>query len=41
MIDGKGINLFVRGCVEDAGEVVDSFDKAFEILLKWQQEIDS
>jgi nucleoside 2-deoxyribosyltransferase len=41
MIDGKGINLFVRGCVEDAGYVVDSFDKAFEILLKWQQEIDS
>ena len=41
MIDGKGINLFVRGCVEDAGHVVDSFDKAFEILLKWQQEIDS
>jgi nucleoside 2-deoxyribosyltransferase len=41
MIDGKGINLFVRGCVEDVGYVVDSFDKAFEILLKWQQEIDS
>ena len=41
MIDGKGINLFVRGCVEDAGYVVDSFEKVFEILLKWQQEIDS
>jgi nucleoside 2-deoxyribosyltransferase len=41
MIDGKGINLFVRGCVEDVGYVVDSFDKAFDILLKWQQEIDS
>jgi nucleoside 2-deoxyribosyltransferase len=41
MIDGKGLNLFVRGCVEDVGHVVDSFDKAFEILLKWQQEIDS
>jgi hypothetical protein len=41
MIDGKGINLFVRGCVEDVGYVIDSFDKAFEILLKWQQEIDS
>ena len=39
MIDGKGINLFVRGCIEDVGEVVDSFDKAFEILLRWQQEI--
>ncbi len=41
MIDGKGINLFVRGCIEDSGSVVDSFEKAFEILLKWQQEIDS
>ena len=41
MVDGKGINLFVRGCVEDVGEVVDSFDKAFDLLLKWQQEVDS
>ena len=41
MIDGKGINLFERGCIEDSGSVVDSFEKAFEILLKWQQEIDS
>jgi nucleoside 2-deoxyribosyltransferase len=40
MIDGKGINLFVRGCVEDVGEVVDTFDKAFDILLKWQKELD-
>jgi nucleoside 2-deoxyribosyltransferase len=39
MIDGKGINLFVRGLVEDAGAVVDSFDKAFEILLRWQEEL--
>ena len=23
MIDGKGINLFVRGCIEDSGSVVD------------------
>lgn len=40
MIDGKGINLFVRGCVEDVGEVVDTFDKAFDILLTWQKELD-
>lgn len=39
MIDGKGINLFVRGCVEDAGKVVDTFDKAFEILTQWQEEL--
>ncbi len=39
MIDGKGINLFVRGCVEDVGEVVDTFEKGFAILKKWQSEI--
>jgi len=39
MIDGKGINLFVRGCVEDVGEVVDTFEKSFAILLKWQSEM--
>jgi nucleoside 2-deoxyribosyltransferase len=39
MIDGKGINLFVRGCVEDVGEVVDSFEKGFAILKKWQSEM--
>ncbi len=39
MIDGKGINLFVRGCIEDVGAVVDNFDKALEILLKWQSEM--
>ncbi|MBC7463733.1 MAG: nucleoside 2-deoxyribosyltransferase [Actinobacteria bacterium] len=39
MIDGKGINLFVRGCIEDVGEVVDHFDKAFVILQQWQKEL--
>ena len=38
MIDGKGINLFVRGCIEDRGSLVDSFDKAFEILKAWHEE---
>lgn len=38
-IDGKGINLFVRGCVEDVGEVVDNFESAFVILQRWQKEI--
>ena len=38
MIDGKGINLFVRGCVEDAGAVVDNFDAAFAILKQWHDE---
>ena len=39
MIDGKGINLFVRGCIEDVGQVVDKFDKAIEILRTWKSEI--
>ena len=39
MVDGKGINLFVRGCIEDVGQVVDKFDKAIEILRTWKSEI--
>jgi len=38
MIDGKGINLFVRGCIEDRGVLVDNFDSAFEILKGWHDE---
>ena len=41
MIDGKGINLFVRGCIEDVGQVVDKFDKAIEILRIWKSEIEN
>jgi hypothetical protein len=41
MIDGKGINLFVRGCVEDVGQVVDRFEKALPILRGWKAELDS
>jgi hypothetical protein len=41
MIDGKGINLFVRGCVEDAGEVVDKFEKALPILRRWSDELNA
>lgn len=41
MLDGKGINLFVRGCVEDVGQVVDKFDKAIEILRTWKSEIEN
>ena len=36
MIDGKGINLFVRGCIENVGQVVDKFDKAIVILRTWK-----
>ena len=40
MVDGKGINLFVRGCVEDAGHVVETFDAALNTLLQWQRELE-
>lgn len=40
-IDGKGINLFVRGCIEDVGMIVETFDEALEILLRWKAELDS
>jgi len=40
MIDGKGINLFVRGCIEDVGQVVDKFDKALNILRTWKSELE-
>ncbi len=41
MIDGKGINLFVRGCVEDVGQVVDRFEKALPILRAWKADLES
>lgn len=41
MIDGKGINLFIRGCIEDVGQIVDKFDKAIEILRTWKSEIEN
>ena len=41
MIDGKGINIFVRGCIEDVGQVVDKFDKAIVILRTWKSEIEN
>ena len=41
MIDGKGINLFVRGCVEDVGQVVDKFEKALPILRNWKAELEA
>jgi nucleoside 2-deoxyribosyltransferase len=40
MIDGKGINLFVRGCVEDVGSVVDKFEKTLPILREWKRELE-
>jgi hypothetical protein len=32
-----GINLFVKGVIEDAGEIVESFDGALEVLRGWRR----
>ena len=32
-----GVNLFVKGVIEDAGEIVDSFDLALEVLQGWRR----
>ena len=34
--ESTGVNLFVRGVVEDAGEIVDSFEAAQEVLRRWR-----
>ena len=34
--ESTGINLFVQGVIEDAGEVVDSFDAARAVLQRWR-----
>jgi len=31
-----GVNLFVKGVIEDVGEIVDSFDGAHEVLRGWR-----
>src|SRR3954452_1919171 len=34
--ESHGVNLFVKGVIEDAGEIVDSFDRALEVLRSWR-----
>jgi hypothetical protein len=31
-----GVNLFVKGVIEDVGEIVDSFDSALDVLRGWR-----
>jgi hypothetical protein len=31
------MNLFVKGVIEDAGEIVESFDAALEVLRGWRR----
>jgi hypothetical protein len=32
-----GVNLFVKGAIEDVGEIVDSFERAHEVLRGWRR----
>jgi hypothetical protein len=34
--ESTGMNLFVQGVIEDAGEIVDSLDAAQEVLRRWR-----
>ena len=34
--ESTGVNLFVQGVIEDAGEIVDSLDAAQEVLRRWR-----
>jgi len=34
--ESTGINLFVQGAIEDAGEIVDSFEAARAVLQGWR-----
>ncbi len=37
--DGKGLNLFVRGCIEDIGFITGSLEDAIAQLKLWQDEL--
>ena len=37
--DGKGLNLFVRGCIEDCGFITGSLGEAIAQLKVWQNEL--
>lgn len=37
--DGKGLNLFLRGCIEDAGFITGDMNDAIEQFKTWQAEL--
>jgi len=37
--DGKGLNLFLRGCIEENGFITGDMDDAVEQLKSWQAEL--
>lgn len=36
--ESTGVNLFVRGAIEDVGHIVGSIDEAYEILRTWRDQ---
>jgi hypothetical protein len=38
-LEGKGLNLYVQGCIEEIGEVCTDIDEIINILKRWQQEL--
>ncbi len=34
--EGHGLNLFVEGCIEAAGEIVTDLDAAVAMLVAWR-----
>jgi len=37
---GRGLNLFVRGCIESRGEVCTSIEAALGVLERWRRELE-
>ncbi len=37
--DGKGLNLFVRGCIEDCGFITPNLDETIAQLQTWQDDL--
>lgn len=38
-LEGKGLNLYVQGCIEEIGEVVSDLDDVVAILKRWQADL--
>jgi len=39
-IEGRGVNLFVLGCIEEMGRVTSSVAEVVEILVRWRGEVE-
>ena len=35
--ESTGVNLFVKGAIEDVGQIVASIDEARDVLRAWRQ----